>query len=125
MPRCQADGTGICLARTTAPGSRSGTCSFRVRPRAWHGSHPHKRTAMPSLTAPGELLTLTVTAGVEVSGRWLAPADTRACYVLAHGAGAGMEHPFMRAVALELADRGVATLRYQFPYMERRARRPD
>jgi uncharacterized protein len=45
--------------------------------------------------------------------------------VLAHGAGAGMEHPFMRAVAAGLAARGIATLRYQFPYMERRTRRPD
>ena len=53
------------------------------------------------------------------------PAAARACYVLAHGAGAGMEHPFMSAVAAGLAERGVATLRYQFPYMERRARRPD
>ena len=44
----------------------------------------------------------------------------RACYVLAHGAGAGMTHPFMAAVAAELALRGIATLRYQFPYMEQR-----
>ncbi|MFZ3249935.1 MAG: alpha/beta family hydrolase [Pseudolabrys sp.] len=53
------------------------------------------------------------------------PARARACYVLAHGAGAGMDHPFMAAVATELARRGIATLRYQFPYMERGARRPD
>jgi len=53
------------------------------------------------------------------------PAAARACYVLAHGAGAGMEHPFMSAVAAGLAERGIATLRYQFPYMERHARRPD
>ena len=46
-------------------------------------------------------------------------------YVLAHGAGAGMEHPFLEAVARGLAEREVATLRYQFPYMEARARRPD
>ena len=45
--------------------------------------------------------------------------------MLAHGAGAGMDHPFMVAVAAELARRGIATLRYQFPYMERGARRPD
>jgi uncharacterized protein len=45
--------------------------------------------------------------------------------VLAHGAGAGMDHPFMTKAAQELALRGVATLRYQFPYMERRTRRPD
>src|SRR5208283_2709896 len=47
------------------------------------------------------------------------------CYVLAHGAGAGMDHPFMAAVAAELEPRGIATLRYQFPAMERGARRPD
>jgi predicted alpha/beta-hydrolase family hydrolase len=49
----------------------------------------------------------------------------RAAFVLAHGAGAGMDHPFMRAAAEGLAERGVATLRYQFPYMERGSKRPD
>jgi predicted alpha/beta-hydrolase family hydrolase len=44
---------------------------------------------------------------------------------MAHGAGAGMAHPFMGAVANALADRGIATLRYQFPYMEQRSKRPD
>ena len=73
----------------------------------------------------GELLTLTVDARTQVSARWLAPAGARLTYVLAHGAGAGMEHPFMRAVASELAALEVATLRYQFPYMERGAKRPD
>ena len=62
---------------------------------------------------------------VRVSGLLQTPAGARACYVLAHGAGAGMHHPFMAAVAAELALHGVATLRYQFPYMERRAKRPD
>jgi len=63
--------------------------------------------------------------GLRVSARLELPAAARACYVLAHGAGAGMAHPFMSAVAAGLAERGVATLRYQFPYMERHARRPD
>jgi predicted alpha/beta-hydrolase family hydrolase len=54
----------------------------------------------------------------------LPPAAT-ACFVLAHGAGAGMDHPSMVAIAAELAARSVATLRFQFPYMERRTRRPD
>ena len=63
--------------------------------------------------------------GVRVSGLLQTPRDARACYALAHGAGAGMRHPFMAAVAAELAERGIATLRYQFPYMENRARRPD
>ncbi len=60
-----------------------------------------------------------------VSGLLLAPSKARACYVLAHGAGAGMTHPFMAAVANGLAERGLATLRYQFPYMEQRGKRPD
>ena len=63
--------------------------------------------------------------GIRVSGLLQAPPQARACYVLAHGAGAGMSHPFMAAVAAELAARGIASLRYQFPYMERRAKRPD
>jgi uncharacterized protein len=68
---------------------------------------------------------ITVSDALRVSGLLQNPPDARACYVLAHGAGAGMDHPFMVAVAAELARRGVATLRYQFPYMERGARRPD
>jgi uncharacterized protein len=64
-------------------------------------------------------------AGIRVSGLLQAPPQARACYVLAHGAGAGMSHPFMAAVAAELASRWIASLRYQFPYMERRAKRPD
>jgi predicted alpha/beta-hydrolase family hydrolase len=60
-----------------------------------------------------------------VSGLLLVPAAVRAGYVLAHGAGAGMSHPFMTEAAEQLANRGIATLRYQFPYMERGSRRPD
>jgi uncharacterized protein len=60
-----------------------------------------------------------------VSGLLWVPEGARACYVLAHGAGAGMTHRFMTAVAGGLGDRGVATLRYQFPYMEHGSRRPD
>jgi predicted alpha/beta-hydrolase family hydrolase len=60
-----------------------------------------------------------------VSALLEAPRDARACYVFAHGAGAGMNHPFMAAVAAGLAGRGIATLRYQFLYMERGGKRPD
>lgn len=49
----------------------------------------------------------------------------RACFVFAHGAGAGMTHPFMEEVAAGLAERDIATLRYQFPYMEKGGKRPD
>jgi len=61
----------------------------------------------------------------DVSGLLLRPDGARLLYVLAHGAGAGMRHPFLESIAQRLAERSVATLRYQFPYMERRARRPD
>ena len=73
----------------------------------------------------GELVSIAAHEGLHVSARLELPAAARACYVLAHGAGAGMEHPFMSAAAAGLAERGIATWRYQFPYMERRARRPD
>lgn len=76
------------------------------------------------MTIHEEMLTI-ATGDASVSGLLLTPPESRACYVLAHGAGAGMTHPFMGAVAQGLADRGVATLRYQFPYMERGSRRPD
>ena len=60
-----------------------------------------------------------------VSGLLTMPMPARACCVLAHGAGAGMRHPFMAAVATGFSQRGIATLRYQFPYMERGSKRPD
>jgi predicted alpha/beta-hydrolase family hydrolase len=53
------------------------------------------------------------------------PKGTRAALVLAHGAGAGMQHPFMEALAQGLARRDIATLRFQFPYMQRNQKRPD
>jgi predicted alpha/beta-hydrolase family hydrolase len=70
-------------------------------------------------------VSIAVSAESHVSGLLEAPKDARACYVLAHGAGAGMKHPFMAAVAAGLAKRGIATLRYQFLYMERGSKRPD
>ena len=70
-------------------------------------------------------VTITVSDTTRVSGLLQKPPHARACYVLAHGAGAGMDHPFMENVARGLASRGIATLRYQFPYMERGSKRPD
>jgi predicted alpha/beta-hydrolase family hydrolase len=70
-------------------------------------------------------VTISLARDQHVSGLLQLPAAARACYVLAHGAGAGMTHPFMAAVAAGLAARGVATLRYQFPYVERGSKRPD
>jgi predicted alpha/beta-hydrolase family hydrolase len=69
--------------------------------------------------------TITVDDTQRVSGLLQTPPEARACYVMAHGAGAGMAHPFMAAMANGLAERGVATLRYQFPYMEQGSKRPD
>ncbi|HEU5179705.1 MAG TPA: alpha/beta family hydrolase [Candidatus Polarisedimenticolia bacterium] len=63
--------------------------------------------------------------GQSVSALLRMPDKSLACLVLAHGAGAGMAHPFLESVAASLAGRGVATLRYQFPYMERGSKRPD
>jgi predicted alpha/beta-hydrolase family hydrolase len=60
-----------------------------------------------------------------VSALLQAPAAAQALLVLAHGAGAGMAHPFMAKIAEGLAARGIATLRYQFPYMERGSKRTD
>jgi predicted alpha/beta-hydrolase family hydrolase len=77
------------------------------------------------LVAAPEPITITVEDGIDVSGLLQAPPRARACFVLAHGAGAGMAHPFMAAVASELAQRGIASLRYQFPYMEQGGKRPD
>jgi predicted alpha/beta-hydrolase family hydrolase len=71
-----------------------------------------------------EPLRITLDGGA-VSALLDAPDGAHACYVFGHGAGAGMAHPFMASVALGLAERSIATLRYQFPYMERGSRRPD
>ena len=70
-------------------------------------------------------VTIRVDGTQRVSGILQAPANALACYVLAHGAGAGMTHPFIAAVAGELSQRGIATLRYQFPYIEHGSKRPD
>lgn len=72
-----------------------------------------------------ESLSFDVDGGQRVSALLSLPSSARACLVLAHGAGAGMEHPCMTAVATGLAARAIATFRYQFPYWERRSRRPD
>jgi hypothetical protein len=70
---------------------------------------------------------LTIEAGSagSVSALLTQPVRAKACFVFAHGAGAGMGHPFMETVAAGLGERGIATLRYQFPYMEKGSKRPD
>jgi uncharacterized protein len=72
-----------------------------------------------------EAINLAVGASGFVSGLLQKPPQARACYVFAHGAGAGMTHSFVAEVANGLSERGIATLRYQFPYMERGSKRPD
>lgn len=73
----------------------------------------------------GERRTIGVDATHEVSALLDRPRTARALLVLAHGAGAGMEHSSMHSIASGLIERGIATLRFQFPYMERKSRRPD
>ncbi len=72
-----------------------------------------------------QAVTIAVGDTRRVSGLLHVPPQARACYVLAHGAGAGMTHPSLEAVAMELGERGIATLRFQFPYMEQGSKRPD
>jgi predicted alpha/beta-hydrolase family hydrolase len=79
--------------------------------------------AQGAMTA--EALTIDLERGGSVSALLVRPQAARACYVLAHGAGAGMTHRFMAEVAEGLADRGIAALRYQFPYMQKGSKRPD
>lgn len=76
------------------------------------------------LAAP-EPIAIELAEGQRVSGLLQVPAAARALLVLAHGAGAGMNHPFLAAAAEGLASRGIATLRYQFLYLELGGRRPD
>jgi predicted alpha/beta-hydrolase family hydrolase len=76
-------------------------------------------------SAQPQPVSIAINEAQRVSGLLQAPDRARACYVLAHGAGAGMSHPFLTAIASGLAERGIATLRYQFPYMEHGTKRPD
>jgi uncharacterized protein len=76
-------------------------------------------------TVSAQQLKIEVENASSISALLIRPTQARACFVFAHGAGAGMGHPFMETVATGLGERGVATLRYQFPYMENGSRRPD
>ncbi len=82
-------------------------------------------TASGTAAGTAKPVTIVVDDANSVSGLLQAPAKARTCYVMAHGAGAGMTHPFMASFANDLAERDIATLRYQFPYMERGSKRPD
>jgi predicted alpha/beta-hydrolase family hydrolase len=77
------------------------------------------------LKAAAQPLRIEISPAASVSALLVRPPQARACYVFAHGAGAGMTHASMEAVATGLGERGIATLRYQFPYMEKAGKRPD
>lgn len=74
---------------------------------------------------PTQSLSLALPAGGTAAALLDLPPHPQACYVFAHGAGAGMDHAFMAALAGRLADRGIAVLRFQFPFMDQGSRRPD
>lgn len=82
-----------------------------------------RSAAVPSERQP--VVSIQVDETRRVSALLEVPEAAAACFVLAHGAGAGMTHPFLRSAAQELADRSIASLRYQFPYMELGSKRPD
>jgi predicted alpha/beta-hydrolase family hydrolase len=82
----------------------------------------HTGGVTPAVAKP---VTVPVNDQIRVSGLMQQPNPAKACLVLAHGAGADMHHPFMASLAADLAEIGIATLRFQFPYTERRGKRPD
>ena len=77
------------------------------------------------MKAAAQPLKIKIASADPVSALLMKPPQARACYVFAHGAGAGMAHASMETIATGLAGRGIATLRYQFPYMEKGSKRPD
>lgn len=79
---------------------------------------------MARVTTPEERLTIE-DGRVRVSGSYTMPSGAFATLVLAHGAGAGMDHPFMAGFARAMNDEGIATLRFNFPYIEGGRRAPD
>jgi predicted alpha/beta-hydrolase family hydrolase len=72
-----------------------------------------------------EAMTVTVDGALRVSALWQCAEGAKACFVMAHGAGAGMRHPFLESIASQLAAHRIASLRYQFPSMDRGSKRPD
>src|SRR5262245_2870991 len=77
------------------------------------------------MNAPTEPVRIRVDESHDVDGLWTHAPRALACFVLAHGAGAGMTHPSMASVATGLSELGISSLRYQFPYMQRGSKRPD
>jgi predicted alpha/beta-hydrolase family hydrolase len=88
-------------------------------------SRRHIDSRQTQEAADVQSLRIEINPGETVSALLIRPQHARACYVLAHGAGAGMTHSSMEAIAAGLGERGIATLRYQFSYMEKGSKRPD
>jgi predicted alpha/beta-hydrolase family hydrolase len=93
--------------------------------RRIHEAFVHGATLALMGNTSAESVTIRVSESSLVAGLLDRPANARCCFVFAHGAGAGMHHVSMASVAGDLSQQGIATLRYQFPYMERGSRRPD
>ena len=77
------------------------------------------------MSTPPISLAIALPSGGTVSGLLQMPGSTTACYVFAHGAGAGMHHAFMEAIAQGLAERDIASLRFNFPFTDQGSKRPD
>jgi predicted alpha/beta-hydrolase family hydrolase len=77
------------------------------------------------MTTSATPLRIPLSPGISISAVLRQPDAPRACFVFAHGAGAGMNHPFMADLAAALEARGIATLRFQFPFMEQESKRTD
>ena len=116
----------LCRAPSHVPQRLQLLVALRSRKTFLHLLLCDSDASIASMTpANPQPVTITVNDAQRVSGLLQAPPEAGACYVLAHGAGAGMAHPFMAAIANGLAERGIATVRYQFPYMEQGSKRPD
>jgi uncharacterized protein len=117
---------GISTYRKFAGGNRHSRCKNRVelayRPHGDRRVPVHNSEVASSIPNP---VTISVNGQIRVSGLLQRPTPAKACLVLAHGAGAGMDHPFMASLAGDLEAIGIATLRFQFPYVERGGKRPD
>src|SRR4030095_6481954 len=125
-------GTGGVLARSSASLRGNLRRLWRIRPPLICRTLPipsrmfrrYREEVIVSSANP-QPVTIALDAAQRVSGLLQTPPKARVCYVMAHGAGAGMAHPLMTSFANHLAEHGIATFRYQFPYMERGSKRPD
>ena len=120
---CQAAGAGLLKKRKPYQAGEEPTTDLSWD--NWQGCSPFSVKRLMQSSAKPQPVTIAIDDARCVAGLLQAPKDARICYVLEHGAGAGMTHPFMGAVADGLAKRGIATLRYPFPYMEQGSKRPD